>query len=138
MLKVYKVHNYVSIDGDDWREVVWSWFIPTKCKTSSELLETEYRLHNASFNEAREYLQSNELDGIDNSSTYWRKKPIVWVRYDDARDIVNYRYFNTISYKTEYKEWTDVSLEWIIKSLPADQTIQYLKERGITTCPMNF
>ena len=138
MLKVYKVHNYVSIDGDDWREVVWSWFIPTKCKTSSELLETEYRLHNASFNEAREYLQSNELDGIGNSSTYWRKKPIVWVRYDDARDIVNYRHFNTISYKTEYKEWTDVSLEWIIKSLPADQTIQYLKERGITTCPMNF
>jgi hypothetical protein len=43
-----------------------------------------------------------------------------------------------MSYKIEYEEWKEVTLEWIIKNLPADQTIQYLKERGITTCPMNF
>lgn len=138
MLKIYKVRNYVSIDGADWRKVVWSWFIPTECKTSDEPLETEYILCDASFDKAREYLQNNDLDGMFNSNTYWRETPIICVRYDDAQDIVNYKHFNTISYKTEYEEWKDVTLEWIIKTLPADQTIQYLKERGITTCPMNF
>jgi hypothetical protein len=51
---------------------------------------------------------------------------------------VEYKHFKSISYMQTYEERKDVSLEWIIKHLPADQAIQYLKERGITTCPMNF
>ena len=138
MLKIYKVHNYVSIDGADWREVVWSWYMPTEKKASSEPIKTEYFLNNASFEEAYAYLQNSPLDGLGPSTTYWREKPRIWVRYDDAWDTVSYKHFNTISYKREYKEWTDVSLQWIMENLPADTTIQYLKERGITTCPMNF
>ena len=138
MLKVYKVYNYVSVDGADWREVICGTFAPTEKKTSSESLETEYILHDASFDKAYEYLRNNDLDGLGRSTTYWREKPIIWVRYDDAWDTVSYKHFNTISYKREYIEWTNVSLDWILKNLPADTAIQYLKERGITTCPMNF
>lgn len=138
MFKIYKVKNYVSVDGADWRRVVFSWFISTEYKTSNKSLKTQHILCDVSFNEAREYLQNNSLDGVFNDSTFWKNKPIVSVRYYDADDIVNYRHFNTISYKREYEEWKDVTLEWIIKNLSAEETIQYLKERGITTCPMNF
>ena len=138
MLKVYKVRNYVSIDGADWRRVVWSWFISTECKTSDEPLKTEHILCDASFDDAREYINNNELDGVTNDSTFWRQKPIICVRYYDAYELVSYKHLNTISYKREYEEWEDVSLKWIIENLSADQAIQYLKECGITTCPMNF
>ena len=104
MLKIYKVHNYVSIDGADWREVVWSWYMPIEKKVSSEPIKTEYFLNNASFEEAYAYLQNSPLDGLGPSTTYWREKPRIWVRYDDAWDTVSYKHFNTISYKREYKE----------------------------------
>ena len=136
MLKVYRVYNYVSIDGAEWREVIWGWCDPTKTKVSDEPLDTEYLLHNTSFDDAYEYLQNNELDGLGIDTTYWKEKPIIWVRYEDAWDTVSYKRFNTISYKREYKEWTNVSIDWILKNLSADTAITYLKERGMTVCPI--
>ena len=91
-----------------------------------------------SFDETREYFNNHKLDGVWNDTIFWGKKPTICVRYCDAWDDVVYKHFNTISYKQEYVEWTDVSLEWIIKNLHADTAVQYLKERGITACPMNF
>jgi hypothetical protein len=130
MLKIYNIINYVSIDGAKWREV------GSDTIASEEELETKLMMENLSFNEAREYLSNNHLDGIKNDNTFFRKRPTIKVNYYDAWDPVEYRYFNTISYKTTVKEWTNVTLEWIIKWLPADQCIQYLKERGITACPI--
>ena len=141
MLKIYKVHNYVSIDGADWREVLWSGCLTSiERKVSDEPLETQHILCNASFYEAYDYIHDNRLDGVYNSSDCWCRMihPVIKVRYRDACDDVTYRRFISMSYKIEYEEWKEVTLEWIMKNLPADQTIQYLKERGITTCPMNF
>ena len=138
MLKVYKVHNYVSIDGSPWREVVWSWISPTECKITDKELKGENMLCHTSFDEAYAYLQNSPLDGLYASETFWRHQPRIGIRYEDAYDIVYYNHFDTISYNIIYEEWKDVSLQWIMENLPADQFIQYLKERGITTCPMNF
>lgn len=138
MLKIYEVRNYVSVDGADWRQVVWSWFGPTECMATSEDVDTKHKLCEASFDEAYEHLQNSPLDGLYIDKTFWRERPIINIRYQDAREIVSYKHFEAISYKIEFKEWTTVSLDWIISTLPVDQTIQYLKERGITTCPMNF
>ena len=138
MLKVYKVHNYVSIDGAPWREVVWSWFGPIECKTTDKELNGENMLCHTSFDEAYAYLKNSPLDGLYASETFWRCKPRIGIRYRDTCDIVYYNHFDTISYNIIYEEWKDVSLEWIVKNLSADECIQYLKERGITTCPMNF
>lgn len=138
MLKIYKVYNYVSIDGADWREVVNGWLSPTEHKVSDQLLETQHILCDASFDEVYDYLYNNKLDGVwDEFEGWFRKlKPIIQVRYRSAFDDVNYRHFNTMSYKIKYKEWKDVTLQWIMENLPADQAIQYLKERGIATCPI--
>jgi hypothetical protein len=60
----------------------------------------------------------------------------MYIDYTDAWDKVVYTHFNTLSYKTEAEEWTDVTLDWIIKNLSADECIQYLKERGMAACPI--
>lgn len=131
MLKVYNVTDYVSIDGADWREVGGYGY-----GVFDEEPKNELRLDNLTFTEAYEYLSQNCLSGVWNDNTFFRKKPIIRVSYNDALDPVNYRRFNKMSYKREFVEYKDVSLEWIIKHLSADQCIQYLKDRGMTTCPI--
>lgn len=133
MLKVYHIHDYVSIDGAEWREVGG---YGTKAIDGEP--ESKLALDNASFDEAYEFLTQHLLCGLYIGTTFFRKKPTIEISYNDAWDAVVYKQFSTISYKREYEEWTNVSLKWIIENLSADQTIQYLKERGITTCPMNF
>ena len=139
MLKIYKVHNYVSIDGADWREVLWNgWLNPIERKVFDEPPETQHILRNASFYEAYDYIHDNRLDGVWCGSGCWSRMihPTIEVRYRDAYDDVAYSRFISMSYKIEYEEWKEVTLEWIMKNLPADQFIQYLKERGITACPI--
>lgn len=138
MLKVYKVYNYISIDGSDWRKVVESWWADDCWIVSDEKPIFKYILFDKSFNEVCEYLNNNNLDGIRKDYTFWKNKPVITVRYSDVFDDVEYRYFDEMFYKKEYTEWTDVSFEWLAKHLPADQFIQYLKERGMSVCPMNF
>jgi hypothetical protein len=137
MLKIYQVHNYVSIDGADWREVVSGFLADCQC-IALESCEIKYALLNRTFDDVRECLKNHRLDGIWNDTTFWTRKPIICVRYADAYNDVEYKHFKSLSYMQTYEEWRDVSLEWIIKHLSAEQAIQYLKERGITTCPMNF
>ena len=131
MLKVYNVTDYVSIDGAPWREVNCDGY-----RVSDEELQTELILDKASFDEAREFLSKNHLWGVCNESTFFRNKPVISVSYYSAFDSVWYKHFNTISYKSEYKEWVNVSLDWIMKHLSAEQCIQYLKDRGMATCPI--
>ena len=133
MLKVYKVYDYVSIDGAKWREVGRGGY-----KVTDEEVENKLILDNASFEEAREFLSNHVLDGVWNYSTFFLNKPTVCVSYQDAWDAVTYKCFNTISYKKVYKEYKHVTIQWLMEHLSADQFIQYLKERGMTTCPMNF
>ena len=133
MLKIYNVYAYISIDGADWRKVNCYRYIIT-----DKELETELILDNASFDEVRAYLSQHLLPGIYNEETWFRHKPLLSVSYSNAWDAVLYRRFNTLSYKAVYEEKKDVSMQWIMENASADQAIQYLKERGITTCPMNF
>ena len=133
MLKIYTVVRYVSIDGAKWRSVGQVGY----CCTDKDL-DVKLILDKSSFDEVREYNQSHFLDGVWNYTTFWRKKPALAVKYRGAFDDVVYTKFNTMSYRNVYTKQENVTLDWLAEHLPADQTIQYLKERGITTCPMNF
>ena len=133
MLKVYNVVSYVSVDGANWRSVGH----PGHCCTDEDR-DVKLILDNASFAEAREYIGNHFLGGVYNSETFWRNKSVIAVHYRDALDDVVYRNFNTISYKNVYTENKNVTLGWMMEHLSADKVIQYLKERGLTTCPMNF
>lgn len=131
MLKIYHVNDYVSVDGAKWRKVGTPGY-----RVADEELQNVTVLNNASFNDVRKYLTSHLLDGVWNDSTFFRHKPTVVVSYTNAWDPVSYRSFNTLSYKTEYKEWKNVTFEWMMQHLSAEQLIQYLKERGMTACPI--
>lgn len=133
MLKVYNVYDYVSINGAKWRAVGIDGYKVTDKEVKNKLI-----LDNASFEEAREFLSNHMLDGVWNDSTFFIGKPTVAINYQDTWEPVSYRRFDTISYKTEYKEYKNVTIEWLMEHLSADQFIQYLKERGITACPMNL
>jgi hypothetical protein len=130
MLKVYSITDYVSIDGSDWREVGYG----GHHATDKELPDTI--VNHWSFDELLEYLGEKYLSGVKRDETLFGHKPIIYVNYIDAWDWVEYRRFKTLSYKRTFKEWNDVTLEWIMKNLSADECIQYLKDRGMTACPI--
>lgn len=130
MLKVYNYYAYVSVDGEKWRCIDDGHTIRDEEPTDLIILD------NATFDETYEYLSNHIVWNMWHDLTLFRKKPIIEVRYYDAWDSVTYRHFNTLSYKKIYKEWENVSMEWLMKHASADQFIQYLKERGITACPI--
>ena len=132
MLKIYTYYAYVSVDGADWRLIDDGDTIREEEPTDTLILD------NATFDETYEYLSNHIIWNMWKDHTLFRKKPMIEIRYVDAWDSVTYKHFNTLSYKRVYKEWKDVPLKWLMEHASADQFIQYLKERGITTCPMNF
>ena len=133
MLKVYNVYEYISVDGREWRRVGGSGY-----RITDEELSDCIILDNASFDETREYVKNNYPDVMFNDETFFRHKPLIQIKYDDCWEYATYKHFDTLSYKRVYKERKDVTMQWLMEHASADQVIQYLKERGITTCPMNF
>ena len=75
---------------------------------------------------------------VINWNRYERKKGRAFCRWDALSCHVH-------EWKNDIKPWTivvtseetTVSMERLMK-FDTDKVIQYLKERGITTCPMNF
>lgn len=132
MLKVYSMTNYVSVDGRDWKEVGWDGGYCMRDDMPEEVMDFE----NLSFDECYELLKDRNFYGISRDVTLFRNRPQITVKYwpDDEW----YTRFNTISYKTVYTEATWMSLSDIMKKFPAEKCIQYLKERGLTVCPMNI
>lgn len=129
MLKVYKVKSYVSINGEDWEHIGHDGHIIRDDDPIEKIF-----LDNATFNECYEYIKEHKLDGVYFSYTLFRKKPIIYI----GEFYTGYRYdhFDTISYKYVYEEWEDVPLTYIMERFSADKCIQYLKERGMSACPI--
>ena len=133
MLKVYSVHSYVSVNNGKWYEVG-----STGIAMMDETKSKEVIIDNGSFDEWCKYLQENRLDGIYYGTTFFKKKPCIITHewYYDYYE--KYTHFDTLLYKDVYKEMPNVSLNYIMENFSADKCIQYLKERGMTACPMNF
>ena len=130
MLKVYTVKSYVSINEGDWQRVGHSGHIMTDNNPTEKVM-----LNNATFDECYKYVSQHSLNGIYLYSTLFKKKPIIYIN-DNHLYEHRYDHFNTISYKYVYDEWKDVPLNYIMENFPADKCIQYLKERGMSACPI--
>ncbi len=133
MLKVYSISHYVSVDGGKWYSV--GRYGETMFDDSEP---KEIIIDNGSFDEWYKYLQENSLPGIYDYKTFFKKKPCIVTHEWSYDSYTKYTNFNTLVYKTVYKELKGVSLAYIMNNFSADKCIQYLKERGITICPMNF
>ena len=133
MLKVYIARNYISIDTGPWERIDG---LHTYMRDDATVLPEQILINKLPFNECCEMLKTDNMRGMYYSETNFRHKPLVCVKYAGDWDTTAYKYFDTLSYKTTYEEDTYITLSKIMERFPSDQVIQYLKERGITTCPM--
>lgn len=135
MLKIYTVRYYVSIDTGPWERL---YDIHTCMRNDTTVLSEQIFINKLPFSECCELLKTDPMHGMYYSETFFRHKPLVCIRYADDCDSVAYKYFDTLSYKATYEEFTHLPLSKIMERFPSDQVIQYLKERGIATltCPM--
>ena len=136
MLKVYRVKYYIAIDGGEWREVEdkydYAYVLRDDKEPTSQLI-----IPIMIFTEFYEYIQKHYLYGVSYGKNIFGK-PYIKVLYDWSWDSwESYYSFKTISYKRVFEECTKMTLAEIFDHFPSDQVIQYLKERGMTTCPMN-
>ena len=133
MLKVYRVGTYFKIDGEE----------PTRIgRTGYRICEetdesgTMY-LNKASWDEVYENIGVT-ANGVRTGTTLFRHRPYIEVFIgwpDDPRRFYKGD-FKEFTYLDVYTEWEECTLEWIMKHASAEQAIQYMKERGMTVCPM--
>ena len=130
MLKTYRCELQISLNGAEWNTIHVEY---TKLREEHELEKTF--IENYSFAEAHEWMLHNWHNHWSAGYTFFKKKPKIKIQYG-WDTIKTYTKFDTISIRAIYEErpitMRDLQYE------DADTVIQYLKERGITTCPMNF
>ena len=136
MLKVYKMKYYVSIDDSEWFEVDDGYY-PYTLRDDKEPT-TRNIFNNITFEGCYKLLQNHSMCGIRYDKTLFNQKRIIVMRNWSYDKWDAYKDFKTISYKCVFVEFPKMTLAEIFKNFPADQCVQYLKERGITACPMNL
>lgn len=134
MLKIYDPIYYISIDGGPWERLEdlfdTNWFV-----TDEDLPETELLLDDVSFQEAYDYLHENYISGAGTRRTVFKGKPQLSLLYFSASDRKYIKKCEGFCLRAENRLRKNVTLDWILKHLEADQAIQYLKERGMGICP---
>lgn len=71
---------------------------------------------------------------IKTDTTLFRNRPYVEVEYA-WDDVDRYYNFDSITIERNYEPY-DITLDELFKEYSADECIQYLKERGMTACPI--
>lgn len=131
MLKIYYVRKYVSIDNGEWEEVGWREGYIMSNDSSSEKIIFKHK----NFDECFKFLESHYINGLSWSKSIFRHKPFINVHYSGNLTETSYKSFNTISCKRTYTE-IDMTLDDIMKTFSAEQTIEYIRERGLNVCPV--
>lgn len=123
MLKIYDPIYSVSIDGGPWKRLGdpfdTNWFVTD----------------DVSFQEAYDYLRDNYISGARTCMTFFKDKPQLSLVYFDTIDRKYIKNCYGFWLRVENKLRKNVTLDWILKHLEADQAIQYLTERGMGICP---
>ena len=135
MLKIYDPIYSVSIDGCPWKRLGdpfdTNWFV-----TDKDIPETELLLDDVSFQEAYDYLRDNYISGAGTCTTFFKDKPQLSLLYFNSIDRKCIKKCEWFCLLVENRLRKNVTLDWILKHLEADQTIQYLTERGMGICPI--
>lgn len=134
MTKIYDTCLYYKINDEEWRKVQCNCGVAIMPERDSD---TSMHFEDLSFEEAQSFLKECPLPGIDCGRTLFRKRPYIqishsWENYDRyfAKDI------DRISYKTVYYEDNSYTIKWLMGHASADVFIKYMKERGMTVCPL--
>ena len=135
MLKIYDPIYAVSIDGGPWERLEdqfdTNWFV-----TDEDLPETELLLDGVSFQEAYDYLRENYISGAGARRTFFKDKPQLSLLYFNKKKKKNIKKCEGFWLLAKNRLRKNVTMDWILKNLEADQAIQYLTERGMGICPI--
>lgn len=127
MLQAYRVYTYINVDGD--RQAM-----PFKTKTilvedcGPTLIEEVYKFQEIIDNKAA------GLDYIIVGKEWLFQRPYVKIQYYWNHEDIYYQ-FNTLTVETHYKP-CNITMNELFDNFSADKCIQYLKERGMTACPI--
>lgn len=126
MLKAYKVTTYIAVDDKPKREI----FQKGYGLTEGELPDVATTI--CSFQDC--FNITLPTGAIQTNKTLFRKRPYVEIEYAwDWHD--RYYNFDSITIERHYEPY-DVTLNELFEDYSADQCIQYLKDRGMTACPI--
>ena len=135
MLKIYDPIYYISIDGGPW-ERLEDLFDTNWLVTDKDLPETELLLDDVSFQEAYDYLRNKYISGARTCKTFIKGRPQLSLLYFNTIDRKYIKKCEGFSLCAKNRLRENVTLDWLLKHLKADQAIQYLKERGMEICPI--
>ena len=131
MLKAYFIDSFYKIDDEEWQECGKRGYAVRDDSEPTKIV----RRDKVDFNTA----YAKPLDGIACERTLFRKRPYIKVykgRFDENSRYLKPGDFKEFSYVDVFTEWNGCSLEWIMKHAPAERAIQYMKERGLSVCPL--
>ena len=127
MLQAYRVSTYIIIDGKrqempfDYKTILVDNLNPkttTEVYTFQEIIDTK----------------AAGLNYITVGKELLFRRPYVKVCYTWCHEEVYYK-FNTLTVERQYKPCS-LTMNELFDGFSADQCIQYLKERGMTACPI--
>lgn len=127
MLNPYKVYTYISVNGGP-KTQVWSVGYGLTEDELPSTVELSY-----TFSEA--LTKKLPTPDVTTGTTSFLKRPYVKIQYSWCHEDKYYN-FDTITIERRKEPWVEATLKDVHDHSPADQFIQYLKERGITTCPI--
>jgi hypothetical protein len=130
MLKSYKYKLQISLNGADWCTIDHG---NTELREEHEL--EKIFIENHTFLEAHEWMLHHWHNHWSAGYTLFKKRPKIKIQYG-YYTTETYTKFDTISIRAVYEERQITMRDLQYEDVEA--VIQYLKERGITTCPMNF
>ena len=131
MLKVFYERHYISVNDNDWRLLG-----RTNEVIVDEEVEDQLVFENISFGECRKYIEKHSPLRMYNSQTAILHKPLICFIDSWYLEPIRYKHFEKISYKICYEEKENITMEYVLKHFPAEQGMQYFKERGLSVCPI--
>lgn len=127
MLKPYKVYTYVSVNDGPKRQL-WSVEYGLTEDELPLVVEKSYTFQEAL---TRKWITPD----ITTGTTFLFKRPYVKIEYSWCSEDEYYN-FDHITLERIVEPWINATLKDVHDYSTADQFIQYLKERGITACPI--
>lgn len=126
MIQAYRVTTYIAVNDEPKKEYWCDGYGLTE-EELPQVITTTYSFQDC-FDKQLPTL------AIQTNKTSFRKKPYVEVWYD-WENVKYYYHFDSITIEKHYEPY-DITLDELFKKYSADQCIQYLKERGMTACPI--
>lgn len=135
MLKIYRTYLQYHTDDGDWDRFGYSGWL---CEEESNVEASKSIIENANFKQAFEHFENSPIHGVVACRTYFKHRPYICLIGAGFVEHTNLyqKDFTSLSIRKITEENKNVTLEWIMKHLSAEETIQYLKERGMTICPI--